>query len=182
MQVSFLPHILRVLIYFQAHDVATILRSMKVTPLVSSDVVECHQSKIEQPPYVVVGMASQPFLAKIDLIFNEVESGTFSSEQGQPFSLEHWVDVCVHSFAGSRTLMLKQCQLDPLKCSAAVVGEEQVCDVELDKRTVIRPISSERPATNFKALWSLVGGPRSDKLEGNLNVNNAPYLGMFGFL
>lgn len=45
---------------------------------------------IDRPPYAVVGVASQPFLAKIDLTFNDVEGATFGE---QTFSMEHWVDV-----------------------------------------------------------------------------------------
>jgi hypothetical protein len=68
---------------------------MTVTPFSPPEVVKCSIREISQPPYVVVGLASQPFLARIDLIFNGLDDGTSSSDsKGQPFSLEHWVDVC----------------------------------------------------------------------------------------
>lgn len=66
-----------------------------VTPLSPPDTVRCHQTIVDKPPFAIVGMASQPFLAKIELVFNGVDSGNLPNE-GQPFSMEHWVDVCVH--------------------------------------------------------------------------------------
>lgn len=71
---------------------------MKVTPLLPGDVVKCYRQVIDRPPYVVVGVASQSFLARIDLAFNEVAGRDFGEQEGQTFSLEHWVDVCSQVF------------------------------------------------------------------------------------
>lgn len=50
------------------------------------------------PPYVVVGTAASPFLARIELVFNEVlnpmqTDGETLEPEGQTVILEHWVDV-----------------------------------------------------------------------------------------
>lgn len=130
-----------------AQNITTILRSMSVTPLSSVDVVRCSRPETNTPPFVIAGLASEPFLARIDLVFNGAE--TSNRSEGQPFSLEHWVD------------------LDPLRCSTAVIGEEQICDVELDKRTVIGAPSAPSPI-NLKAFWKLAedslpaGNPTAD--------------------
>ncbi len=162
----------------QACDITTVLRSMTVTPLSPPDTVRCHQTTVDKPPYAVVGMTSQPFLAKIELVFNGVNSRDLSDE-GQPFSMEHWVDVrVVYFFCLSRSHTLQR-QLDPLRCSAAVVGEEQICDIELDKRTVIRPRVSGQQAINFKALWALAAdGTPSDKREANVKGTGPPSYGI----
>jgi hypothetical protein len=67
---------------------------MLVIPLSSPEVVKCSQAETSGPPFVIVGLASEPFLTRIDLVFNGIEDGGSSnSSEGQPFSLEHWVDV-----------------------------------------------------------------------------------------
>ncbi|KAF9448329.1 hypothetical protein P691DRAFT_53677 [Macrolepiota fuliginosa MF-IS2] len=158
-RVSFFLAFLPVLTPLQAHDLTAILRSMKVTPLVSPDIVECRRPVVEQYPYVVVGLASEAFLAKVELVFNEIGSDYTSGErEGQPFSIEHWVE------------------LDPLKSSAAVVGEEQIYDVELDKRTAVRTVSSERPPLNLKALWKLANEFRFDEQEPKMKDDDTPRL------
>ncbi len=65
---------------------------MNVTPLSSAETVRCSKPEINCPPFIVVGLASESFLARIDLIFNSVDDS--DNLEGQPFSLEHWVDVC----------------------------------------------------------------------------------------
>lgn len=58
--------------------------------MLPDDLVRCHQPITDRPPYAVVGVASQPFLAKVDLTFNNVEGENLGE---QTFSVEHWVDV-----------------------------------------------------------------------------------------
>jgi len=66
---------------------------MSVIPLSSVETFRCSKPEINRPPFIVVGLASESFLARIDLIFNNVDDS--HSPEGQPFSLEHWVDVCL---------------------------------------------------------------------------------------
>jgi len=65
---------------------------MSVTPLSSVESVRCSKPEITCPPFIVVGLASESFLARIDLVFNNRDDSY--SLEGQSFSLEHWVDVC----------------------------------------------------------------------------------------
>ena len=65
---------------------------MSVTPLSSVETVRCPKPEVNCPPFIVVGLASESFLARIDLIFNNIDDS--HSLKGQPFSLEHWVEVC----------------------------------------------------------------------------------------
>ncbi|KAF8348971.1 hypothetical protein F5887DRAFT_948644, partial [Amanita rubescens] len=109
-----------------AFDLTTILKSITVTPAHGL-------SSAEAPPYVVVGTAKYPFLARISLLFNGIGCGTESPiSNAQRVVLEHWVE------------------LDPLKTTTPVNGEEQTIDVELDKRTVI---GSVQTPLGSKVLW-----------------------------
>ncbi|KAG6900813.1 hypothetical protein C0993_000132 [Termitomyces sp. T159_Od127] len=88
-----------------------------------------------RPPFVVVGHADEPFLAKIELCF----SGAFNSDgelTDQTVCLEHWVE------------------LDLSKISTPVVGDEQMVDIELDRGTVLLPLQKGYPPIGSKAQWS----------------------------
>lgn len=72
-------------------------------------------------------------------------------------------------------------QLDPLRCSAVVTGEEQICDIELDKRTIIIPRPPGQQTMNFKALWALAAdsGVSSEKQEAASKGTDPLSYGMF---
>ena len=51
-----------------------------------------------EPPFVVLGMADSPFLARVELVFNDIkeveEQGVDRTPQeAQTNVVEHWVDV-----------------------------------------------------------------------------------------
>jgi hypothetical protein len=78
----------------QAFDLTTILKSITVTPVQGVDSMVFTLSSAEAPPYVVVGTAKHPFLARIGLLFNGIGCGTESPiSNAQRVVLEHWVEV-----------------------------------------------------------------------------------------
>ncbi|KAH6913206.1 hypothetical protein BKA70DRAFT_1525269 [Coprinopsis sp. MPI-PUGE-AT-0042] len=93
--------------------------------------------KAEKPPYYVIGTARQPFLAQVELQFNEV-SALIAGGQGneeQKLILEHWVD------------------LDPLKTGAVTLGEEQLVDAELDRTTEVKQAITGYAPFSSRKLW-----------------------------
>ncbi len=85
--------------FIQAFDLTTILKSITVTPVHGVDSTVFTLSSAEAPPYVVVGTAKYPFLARIDLLFNGIGYGTESPiSNAQRVVLEHWVEVWVQTF------------------------------------------------------------------------------------
>ncbi|KAG6856876.1 hypothetical protein H0H87_012456 [Tephrocybe sp. NHM501043] len=86
------------------------------------------------PPFVVVGIASEPFLARVELQFGGVP-GQNGEVTEQIVHLEHWVE------------------LDLLKSATPILGEEQMVDIELDKKTILLPLQKGYPAIGAKAQW-----------------------------
>ncbi|KDQ33895.1 hypothetical protein PLEOSDRAFT_1095564 [Pleurotus ostreatus PC15] len=103
-------------------NITSILKTLRVSladhqPL-DDNAPEISSLGCSNPPYVVVGWTSQPFLANVELEFNDAGDG---SSKGQTITFEHWVE------------------LDQLGVSHPVMGAEQVVDVELEKRMRVLP-------------------------------------------
>ncbi|KAJ7468709.1 hypothetical protein FB451DRAFT_1257076 [Mycena latifolia] len=108
------------------HHITTVLQSLTITgptgPLITT-----------APPFVVVGTAAAPFLARIELAFNS----TSISGPPQKVVLEHWVE------------------LDRMQSSSVAVGEEQIVDVELDRGTLFRSVQAGYLPVTARALWDM---------------------------
>ncbi|TFK28194.1 hypothetical protein FA15DRAFT_91131 [Coprinopsis marcescibilis] len=117
---------------------SSVLKYLKVTPLCAADDYELCVNTVERPPYAVVGTASKPFLAQVELGFDGIRSNSATGEESlieQTATFEHWVD------------------LDPFNLSTIVVGEEQLVDAELDRRTEIKPACTAYMPIGAKQLW-----------------------------
>ncbi|KAK0195522.1 hypothetical protein F5146DRAFT_975133, partial [Armillaria mellea] len=112
-------------------NITTILKRITVTSL--SDYHAFSPLSVAEPPFIVVGAAARPFLAKIELLFSHARG---QDSQGQKFVLEHWVDLA-----------------SPRPSKLPVKGEEQVVDIELDKETVFLPAKTNYVAVNAKEHW-----------------------------
>ncbi|SJK97614.1 uncharacterized protein ARMOST_00867 [Armillaria ostoyae] len=129
-------------------NITTILKHMNVTSL--SDYHTFSPLSVAQPPFVVVGTAARPFLAKIELLFSHARG---QDPEGQKFVLEHWVDLA-----------------SPRPSKLPVKGEEQVVDIELDKETVFLPAETNYVAVNAKEHWQRETGvdPADSAVSYNL--------------
>ncbi|KAG6865180.1 hypothetical protein C0991_004623 [Blastosporella zonata] len=116
----------------KSHHITTILKRFTVSSLSNVGGPPLTTSK---PPFVVVGAANEPFLARIELQFSGVP-GTDGEVTDQAVNLEHWVE------------------LDPLKTSTPVIGDEQMVDIELDRGTILLPLQKGYPAIGAKAQWT----------------------------
>ncbi|KAG5636404.1 hypothetical protein H0H81_008178 [Sphagnurus paluster] len=128
-----------------SHHITTILKKLVVSSAsdLSTPLLTC-----TCPPFVVVGTADKPFLAKVELYFSG-PPGPKGAPIDQPMTLEHWVE------------------LDLLKSSTPVVGDEQVVDVELDKGTVLLPVQKGYRPIGAKVLWSQSETQNSQDGTGN---------------
>jgi len=79
----------------QSHHITTILQRMTVTSLTDPD--EFPALVKSDPPFAVVGMTDEPFLAKIEMCFSGAPD-TNKQMATQVIVLEHWVEVC-HSIS-----------------------------------------------------------------------------------
>ncbi|KAF7441080.1 hypothetical protein PC9H_001429 [Pleurotus ostreatus] len=118
-------------------NITSILKTLRVSladhqPL-DDNAPEISSLGCSNPPYVVVGWTSQPFLANVELEFNDAGDG---SSKGQTITFEHWVE------------------LDQLGVSHPVMGAEQVVDVELEKRMRVLPPRKDVVSINNKSLWA----------------------------
>ncbi|KAJ7071567.1 hypothetical protein C8F01DRAFT_440709 [Mycena amicta] len=84
------------------------------------------------PPFAVIGTASEPFLARIELHIGKTENGT-----PQQIMLEHWVE------------------LDRMQSRSVAFGEEQMVDLDLHRTTVFLPQRSGYIPTYSRALWEM---------------------------
>ncbi|EIN12796.1 hypothetical protein PUNSTDRAFT_124482 [Punctularia strigosozonata HHB-11173 SS5] len=75
---------------------------------------------LDNPPFAIVSSTDRPFLAKVTLTWTEPRT------LNPPLDIEHWVE------------------LDPFKSATAVLGEEQVLDVELDRNTELLPAKENK--------------------------------------
>ncbi|KAJ2918431.1 hypothetical protein MD484_g1920, partial [Candolleomyces efflorescens] len=102
--------------------VSSILNSVKVTAICDANTVYLPSPECYEPPFVIFGLSSTPFLARV--------------EEPQTAVVEHWVD------------------LDLLKRSSVVLGEEQLVDVELDRLTELKPPSRTKVTFESRQLWN----------------------------
>ncbi|EGN93831.1 hypothetical protein SERLA73DRAFT_78206 [Serpula lacrymans var. lacrymans S7.3] len=72
---------------------------------------------VTEPPFAVMGTSDRPFLARLTLVW--------VGKQNASMEVEHWVE------------------LDPFKSTSAVLGEEQVLDIELDRHTQLLPVRTD---------------------------------------
>jgi hypothetical protein len=81
----------------QATPVSSVLKYVKVTPIcddanaVYLPIAECYE-----PPLVILGFSNTPFLARVELVFNDIMRQTHdgsSYREPQTAVVEHWVDV-----------------------------------------------------------------------------------------
>ncbi|KAG9225960.1 hypothetical protein CCMSSC00406_0006418 [Pleurotus cornucopiae] len=118
-------------------SITSILKTLRVSladhQLLGDNAPEIPSLGCSDPPYVLVGWTSQPFLANVELEFNDAGDGT---SKGQIIIFEHWVE------------------LDQLGVSHPVMGAEQVVDVELEKRMRVLPPRKHVVNINNKSLWA----------------------------
>ncbi|KAG5646997.1 hypothetical protein DXG03_001721 [Asterophora parasitica] len=115
-----------------SHHITTILKQLSVSSLSGPSEAPLTTSR---PPFVVVGTADEPFLAKLELRFSGTP-GPDGEVTDQTMVLEHWVE------------------LDLVKSATPVVGDEQVVDIELDKRTILLPMQKGYPPIKSNVWWS----------------------------
>ncbi|KAG6821306.1 hypothetical protein H0H93_000167 [Arthromyces matolae] len=114
-----------------SHHITTILKRL----VVSSSNSNVPSLSTNKPPFLVVGQADEPFLAKIELHLSEAP-GPKGVLADQIVHLEHWVE------------------LDLSKSSTPVIGDEQMVDLELDRGTTLLPIQKGYLPIGAKAHWS----------------------------
>ncbi|KAJ4488263.1 hypothetical protein J3R30DRAFT_3696009 [Lentinula aciculospora] len=121
-------------------DLTTVLTAMTVMPISPSDLdspVSFFPLVTSEPPFLVVGTTSEPFQARIELMFNPSTSGP--GQNGQKVILEHWVGL---DMIGINKLPTK--------------GDEQVVDVELDKDTILKPAKIGYISVKARSHWESV--------------------------
>ncbi|TFK74090.1 hypothetical protein BDN72DRAFT_893321 [Pluteus cervinus] len=120
-------------------NITTVLQQLKVRHPGSDE----PELIANEPPFVVVGATKEPFLAQIDLVFNEINDGSGLVAK-QTASFEHWVE------------------LELLNSPNIVLGDEQMVDIELDRLTVVGPIRPGHSPLPQKVLWDLMRGVMSN--------------------
>ena len=75
---------------------------------------------------------------------------------------------------------LTQTQLDSVKSATPAVGEEQIIDIELDKRTVIDPSRPNHTAVDSKAIWDLML-PTASPLDAIATIAEEPSKFLYAF-
>ncbi|KAG6813933.1 hypothetical protein H0H92_005187 [Tricholoma furcatifolium] len=113
-----------------SHHITSILKRLTVKSLSSSS----EQLTTTQPPFLVVGTATEPFLAKVELHFSG-SPGVNGEVIDQIVYLEHWVE------------------LDLMKSIAPVFGDEQMVDIELERGTILLPLQKGYLPITSKAHW-----------------------------
>ncbi|TFK40120.1 hypothetical protein BDQ12DRAFT_484277 [Crucibulum laeve] len=134
-----------------AQNITSILNSLTVTCPVGSSAAIPIPSTTE-PPFLIMGTAKEPFLARIELLFNGISAGEDGKEDVQKIMAEHWVD------------------LDPLKSSHVTFGEQQIVDIDLNKRTIIKPIRTDYTPVSSRVFWDLP----STGLQSKPSITPAP--------
>ncbi|RDB26404.1 hypothetical protein Hypma_006714 [Hypsizygus marmoreus] len=127
-----------------SHHITTILQRLTVSSL--SDPTGSSVLTTSRPPFVVVGTTDQPFLARVELQFSGAPNAT-GEMVDQTTVLEHWVE------------------LDPLGTGAPVAGDEQIVDIDLDKKTMLLPMQTGYVPIGTKSLWSLPTGVIQESSE-----------------
>ncbi|KAJ7774622.1 hypothetical protein DFH07DRAFT_986648, partial [Mycena maculata] len=108
------------------HHITTVLQSLSVISPTGPLITTA-------PPFAVIGTADRPFLARLELAF----SSTGGGREPQKIVLDHWVE------------------LDCMQSPSVAQGEEQIVDIELDRRTPFLPVQSGYVPTNSRALWDM---------------------------
>ncbi|KAG6910869.1 hypothetical protein DXG01_007186 [Tephrocybe rancida] len=126
-----------------SHHITTILKCLTISSLSNSGGAPLTTSK---PPFVIVGNANKPFLARIELQFSG-PSGPDGEATEQTVILEHWV------------------KLDLSNSPTPVEGEEQMVDIELDRGTILLPVQNGYAAISSKAHWSKTSESLQDLSE-----------------
>ncbi|KAJ7632610.1 hypothetical protein FB45DRAFT_912929 [Roridomyces roridus] len=85
------------------------------------------------PPFAVIGTAATAFLARLELSF----SSASANGEPQKVVLEHWVE------------------LDRMQSPSVAQGEEQIVDVELERRTMFLPQQSGYIGANTRIIWDM---------------------------
>lgn len=123
-----------------SRHVTTFLSSMTVTsltdsvpPLLSSPVI------VSEPPFILRGTSSAPFLANLKLNL----APTLLGNDPPSLDVQHWVD------------------LDPFKHANPALGDEQMLDVELDRTTVFLPLRENRIPLRWGADRGDISGENS---------------------
>ncbi|KAJ3545524.1 hypothetical protein NM688_g5616 [Phlebia brevispora] len=97
---------------------------------------------VEKAPFFITGTTDRPFLARLTF--------TWASEDKNPQKdVDHWVEV------------------DPIHLSNPVLGDEQVFDVEIDRRTDLLSTDTDPDSDAFD-----FGGTRSDLHNGQDDSEN----------
>ncbi|KAI1790156.1 hypothetical protein LXA43DRAFT_891478, partial [Ganoderma leucocontextum] len=94
---------------------------------------------LSEPPFVLTGTTDQPFLARLAF--------TWAGIMNAQTEIEHWVE------------------LDPMQYTTAQLGEEQVFDVELDRRTDLLPVREDVRDISWEDVRSAGNGRRKPDLE-----------------
>ncbi|KAI0070446.1 hypothetical protein K474DRAFT_1776796 [Panus rudis PR-1116 ss-1] len=94
---------------------------------------------LDGPPFVVTSTTDRPFLASLTFQWAGAENVT-----NPPTTVDHWVE------------------LDPLHVGGSVLGDQQVLDIELDRRTEPLPIREELR----KVTWDWEEDPIDDGSQG----------------
>ncbi len=81
----------------QSIDLTTVLTSITVTSTPDPNSVTSVPSPLTtfEPPFLVVGTTTEPFLVQVELMFNASTSGP--GQDGQKVILEPWVGVCSYT-------------------------------------------------------------------------------------
>ncbi|KAH8829188.1 hypothetical protein DL96DRAFT_1790665 [Flagelloscypha sp. PMI_526] len=103
------------------------------------------------PPFVVVGRATKPFLARVELVFNGTMHSGGQDLQHRVF--EQWVD------------------LEPTHSGSAALGEEQIIDVDLDQKTILLPTPLHYTPINSRVLWDRETIPTPDERPKPVSSN-----------
>jgi hypothetical protein len=112
----------------QSHDITTILQRFEV---VSSDLG--FTGHTDEPPFVILGTTNRAFQATINLYFNRAEG---QENDYQRVVLEHWVQIDM-----MRTM------------KSPVTGDEQIVDIELDRRTIFLPKKADYHPVTSRIHW-----------------------------
>lgn len=97
--------------FCKSQHITTILRRLSVIPLSGADNVATSVPGAMDPPFVITGTSKQPFLAKIELQFNEISAAknpdtSDPSPECQTVFLEHWVEVRRFQFGCNHLMIL----------------------------------------------------------------------------
>lgn len=90
---------------------------------------------VSDPPFCVMGVAKEPFLAYVTF--------EWTGTRSKITRVEHWVDVSMDQVLSTWQLLisviLKYIQLDSGKATRPVLGDEQIIDIELDRDIELLP-------------------------------------------